>query len=132
MLPRALYGCEVWDLAPEKLVPLSSAGKAALGVKMPLHLNVWRAPEVLMGPPFGETLVRDPVLEVRERQLRWLQLIYNMPGLVGDVHRAVSWTGSQWTEPSQAFRAALKAMGWTIRRNELCTRARSWPRVEPE
>ena len=72
VLPKALYGCEVRDVAPKRLVPLSSAGKAAIGPKRPFELNEWRAPEVLMGPPFGDSAVRDPVLEVRERQLRWL------------------------------------------------------------
>jgi hypothetical protein len=70
VLPRALYGCEIRDLTPEMLVPLSSGGKAALGPKYPLRVNEWRAPEVLMGPPFGDSLVRDPVLEMRDRQLR--------------------------------------------------------------
>ena len=51
VLPRALYGCEVRDLTPEKLVPLSSGGKAALGPKFPIRVNEWRPPEVLMGLP---------------------------------------------------------------------------------
>lgn len=49
-----------------------AAGKALF------YLNVWWALEVLMGPLFGETLLRDPVLEVWERQFLWLQLVYNV------------------------------------------------------
>ena len=59
MLPKALYGCEVRNLVPERLVKLSSAGKAAIGPKGPLQVNQWRAPEVLTGPTFGEPAVRD-------------------------------------------------------------------------
>ena len=80
VLPQALYGCEVRNIRPTQLVPLASAGKAALQAKVPLELNVWRAPEVLHGPPLGESAVREPLEEVRERQLRWLQLVANLPG----------------------------------------------------
>ena len=132
VLPKALYGCEVRDVSAQTMTPLASAGKAAIGAKAPLPLNVWRAPEVLTGPPFGDTMVRDPMLEVRERQLRWLQLVCNTPGLVGEVHRAVAWSGSQWTRPNRGFRSALKAVGWKVRRNEQCIRAQKWPTVEPE
>lgn len=132
VLPKALYGSEVRDVTAEMLRPLSSGGKAALGPKHPLLLNEWRAPEVLTGPPFGDSAVRDPLLEVRERQLRWMHLVCNMPGLVGDVHRAVAWAGEQWCEPSQAFQSALRAVGWSVRRNPECVRAHGWPVVAPE
>ena len=33
VLPRALYGCEIRDMTPEMVVPLSSGGKAPLGPK---------------------------------------------------------------------------------------------------
>ena len=132
VLPRALYGCEIRDVTPELLVPLSSGGKAAIGPKFPLRVNEWRAPEVLMGPPFGESLVRDPVLEVRERQLQWLLLVSNMPGLVGDVHRAVAWRCRRWQEPNKSLRAALRATGWTMRRNLQCLRTPAWPGVLAE
>ena len=132
VLPRALYGCEVRNVTPEKLQPLSAGGKAALGPKFPMRLNEWRAPEVLMGPPFGESRVRDPVLDMRHRQLQWLALLCNMPGLVGEVHRAVAWPGPRWDEPNHALRAALKAVQWTVRRNPQCLRARGWPVVLPE
>ena len=53
VLPQAVYGCEVRDVRPSQLAALTSAGQAAVAVKAPLHLNGWRAPEVLMGPPLG-------------------------------------------------------------------------------
>jgi hypothetical protein len=90
VLPQALYGCELRDVRPAQLAPLTSAGQAAVASKPPLHLNCWRAPEVLMGLPLGDTAVRDPMLEVRDRQLRWLQLVANLPGLVGLVHRVAA------------------------------------------
>jgi hypothetical protein len=83
VLPQALYGCEVRDVKPKQLVPLASAGKAALGPKFPIRVNAWRAPEVLMGPPLGDSAVRDPVLAMRERQLRWLQVVANAPAWWG-------------------------------------------------
>jgi len=69
---------------------------------------------------------------MRERQLRWLQLVYNLPGLVGDVHRAVAWKGDKWIEPSHPFRAALRSVKWSVRRNHACLRAGAWPSIEPE
>ena len=96
-------------------MPLASAGKAALQAKVPLELNVWRAPEVLHGPPLGDSAVREPLEEVRERQLRWLQLVTNLPGLVGTVHRVAAWrprTGT-WKEPSAALESAAQAVGRT-------------------
>ena len=132
VLPRALYGCEVCDSSVEKLVPLSSGGKAALGPKFPLRINEWRAPEVLMGLPFGESMVRDPVLEMRERQLRWLQLVYNMPGLVGETHRSVAWQGNRWCEPSKAFKSALRSVDWTVRRNTASCQIQTWPILSQE
>ena len=89
VLPQALYGCEVRDVMPSKLMPLAAAGQAAIVSKAPLHLNCWRAPEVVMGPPLGASAVRDPVLELRTRQLRWLQVLVNLPSVVGLVHRVV-------------------------------------------
>ena len=78
VLPRALYGGEVRNVPVDQLVPLSSSGKAAIGAKAPLWVNGWRAPEVLTGPQFGDTLVMDPVLNLRERKLLWMQLVCNM------------------------------------------------------
>ena len=100
VLPKALYGCEVRNVTPEQLVRLSSGGKAALGPKFPVRVNDWRAPEVLMGPPFGDSAVRDPVLEMRERQLR-LQLVRNMPVLAGEVHWEVAWPCRPTTPPQR-------------------------------
>jgi hypothetical protein len=114
VLPQALYGCEVRDVRPTRLVPLASAGKSAIAAKFPLKLNTWRAPEVLTGPPLGESAVQDPVLEMRDRQLRWLHLLVNLPGLVGTVHRAIAWRTPTWEEPTTALREALRAVGWSV------------------
>ena len=112
VLPQALYGCEVRNIRPGQLVPLASAGKAAIQAKVPLELNVWRAPEVLHGPPLGDSAIREPLEEVRERQLRWLQLVANLPGLVGTVHRVAAWRprSGTWTEPSAALAAAAQGV----------------------
>ena len=132
VLPQALYGCEVRDVKPAMLVPLASSVKAALGPKFPLQVNAWRAPEVLTGPPLGESLVQDPTLAMRERQLRWWQVVANLPSLVGTVHRLVAWRHGEWQEPTPALAAALKAVGWRVRRNEACLRAHAWPLVVRE
>ena len=132
VLPQALYGCEVRDVQPKQLVPLASGGKAALGPKFPIRVNAWRAPEVLLGPPMGECAVQDPVLAMRERQLRWWQVVSNVPGLVGAVHRSLAWRQGSWQEPTPALASAMRAVGWRARRNESCLRAAAWPAVEPE
>ena len=118
VLPQALYGCEVRDVRPSQLASLSSLGKSLLSAKSPLQLSVWRSPEVLCGPPLGDTALRDPLYEMRERQLCWLQLLANLPGLVGYVHRHLA-----WVEPTPALQAALKSVRWSIRRNPHCLRA---------
>ena len=64
---------------------------------------------------------------MRERQLCWLQLLCNSPSLVGVVHRIVASIGARWREPSQSLSAALKSVGWTVRRNTACLRASRWP-----
>ena len=132
VLPQAVYGCEVRDVRPSQVAALTSAGQAAVAAKMPLHLNGWRAPEVLMGPPLGPSAVREPMLEVRERQLRWLQVLANLPTLVGLVHRLVAGSGTEWQEPPGALAAALQAVGWQLRRNGVCLRAAGWPVIAPE
>ena len=85
-----------------------------------------------MGPPLGDSAVRDPVLAMRERQLRWLQVVANAPGLVGTVHRMVAWQRDEWLEPTAALRAALHAVVWRMMRNNCCLRAAAWPAVGPE
>ena len=87
---------------------------------------------MLKGPPFGESALWDPVLELRQRQVCWMQLLYNSPGMVGDVHRFVAWDGDTWCEPSAAVRSAMKSLGWSVQRNKECARARGWPRLQPE
>ena len=132
VLPQALYGCEVRDVRPSQLVPLTSAGQAAVASKFPLHLNCWRAPEVLMGPPLGDSAIREPMLEVRERQLRWLHVLINLPSTVGLAHRVVAGMGDTWQELPGALASALHMLGWHVRRNGLCSRAQQWPLLESE
>ena len=132
VLPQALYGCEVRNVTPPDLHKLSSASKAALGPKFPIRVNCWRAPEILSGLPLGESEVRDPVLELRDRQLRWWHLVSNLPSLVGAVHRQVSWQQNVWREPTAALASALRTVGWRVRRNTACLRGALWPLVEPE
>jgi hypothetical protein len=132
VLPQAVYGCEVRDVRPSQLAALASAGMAAVGCKSPLYLNCWRAAEVLTGPPLGACAVRDPMLEVRVRQLRWLRLLVNLPSVVGLAHRALAGGGASWREPPGALAAALQAVGWQLQRNAKCLRAQAWPVVDPE
>lgn len=132
VLPQALYGCEVRNLTTTLLQPLTSLGKTMLAAKYPLKLNNWRAPEVLMGPPLGDSALRDPVWEMRIRQLCWLQLVANLPGLVGVVHREVAYLDGAWEEPTAALRTALQAVGWRAVRNESCLRSVDWPQLTPE
>ena len=127
VLSQALYGCEIRNISPSLLVPLASAGKALMTTKPPLALNLWRSPIALQGPPLGDTALRQPTREMRERQLCWLQLMCNSPTLVGVVHRIVASIGARWREPSQSLSAALKSVGWTVRRNTACLRASRWP-----
>ena len=132
VLPQALYGCEVRDVKPVQLVPLASGVKAALGPKFPLMVNAWRAPEVLVGPPLGDSMVQDPTFAMRDRQLCWWQVVANLPTLVGAVHRLVAWQDGEWLEPTPALAAALRAAGWRAQRNAACLRAQAWPAVESE
>lgn len=132
VLPQALYGCEIRDIRPQDLARLSGAGKAAIIAKPPLRLNAWRAHDVAMGLPMGDSAVMDPVASMRLRQLTWLQVVANSTSLAGVVHRAVSCPGTAWDNPSPPVRSALKALGWTARRNVACLRAADWPRVAPE
>ena len=64
-----------------------------------------------MGPPLGDSSVRDPLLVMPGRQLQWLQVLANHPGLVGVVHRAVAWVKGAWKEPTAALESALQQMG---------------------
>ena len=132
VLPQALYGCEVRNVSSSQLNPLFSLGKTILASKPPLQLSTWRAPESLCGPPLGDTALRDPTFEVRLRQLGWLQLLANLPGVVGFVHRFLAWRHSSWVEPTPALQAALQSVGWTVHRNTHCLRAAQWPTVCPE
>ena len=132
VLPQLVYVCEVRDIRPSQVATLSSLGKALLSAKAPLKLNVWRSPEVLCGLPLGDTALQDPLYEIRERQLRWLQLLVNLPGVVGDTHRHVAWQQEAWVEPTAALRTALASMRWSICRNTRSLQATQWPIVSPE
>ena len=132
VLPQALYGCELRNVTQDQLRELSSESKTALGSKFPLRLNGWRAPEILSGIPLGDSAVQDPEMEMRERQLRWWQVVANSPSLVGTVHRAVAWQSDTWREPTPAMASALRMMGWRAKRNLACLRAAAWPLVTPE
>ena len=132
VLPQALYGAELRDVRPAHLAPLTAAGRAVVADKDPLHLNLWRSPEALSSPSLGDSALRDPLLEARERQLRWLHLVCNLPGIVGQVHRFVAPMDGAWQDPTASLRHALLDVGWSLERNPLCLRAQEWPCVEPE
>ena len=132
VLPQALYGCEVRAIGPKQVSALAAAGRAMLATKAPLQLNSWRAPEVITGPAFGDTALLDPMADVRRRQLSWLHLLVNLPGLVGAVHRDTAWQNGVWVEPTAALRGALMDVGWTVRRNVSSARASRWPLLDPE
>ena len=132
VLPKALYGCEVRDVRPSHLSRLTAAGRALILDKSPMKLNLWRSPELLSSPALGDAAILDPLLEVRLRQLQWLQLLTNLPGLVGTVHRLVASLSDGFTEPTPSLRSALSAVGWHLQRNLLCHRSTSWPLLDPE
>jgi hypothetical protein len=132
VLPQALYGCELRHLTAAHLQPLTMLGRTLLAANEPLQFNVWRAPEVLCGPPLGASALLDPVWAMRSRQLCWLQLLANLPSLVGAVHREVAILGDIWAEPGTALQAALADVGWRVVRNEACLQAVGWPFLLPE
>jgi hypothetical protein len=114
------------------LDPLSKAVKAAIVHKSPLRLNNWRAHEIAIGAPIGESAVLDPVGMMRELQLGWLPKISTQRSLSGIVHRAVACPSSTWAEPSAALASALADLGWHVRRNPALPQAIPWPQLPPE
>ena len=132
VLPQALYGCEVRNVLPSQVAPLLSLGKTLLATKAPLQLSDWRNPATLCGLPLGDTALRDPSFEIRLRQLVWLQLLANLPTVVGVVHRFLAWQDTSWVEPTPALRAALQSLNWSVHRNTHCLRAAHWPTVSSE
>ena len=132
VLPQALYGCEIRDVRRTALSSLTAAGRALFVQRQPLYLNLWRSPFVLFSPSLGDSMLQDPMLEVRERQLRWLQLLVNSVSIVGIAHRAVAWMEGGWLEPTPALRSAIGDMGWSICRNVDCLRAVGCPCIAPE
>ena len=137
VLPQALYGCEVRDVkvAPKQLGRVVAVGKRVL--RGSLKLASWGAPELLMSQALGEVGFRDPLIEVRCRQARWLVEMANGQDLVGRLHRALSMrtvAGSRWQDPCDALRAAVEDLGWTVEINwgaKGVSRA-SWPTIAPE
>jgi hypothetical protein len=132
ILPQAVYGCEVRNVTRGQVARLAVAGRAMLATKAPLHLNSWRAPEVMSGPAFGDTALLDPMAEVRRRQLSWMHLLVNLPCVVGAVHREVAWREGSWQEPTASLRTAMAEVGWNVRRNLECSRSSRWPLLDPE
>ena len=132
VLPKALYGCELRNVTATALAPLVAAAKASVCTKAPLELNAWNAPEVALGWPLGDSAPLHPMACARLLQLRWLQLLANSVGIAGVVHRAVACPAADWREPSVALRAALAAVGWSLRRNLNCRRSSPWPSLAPE
>jgi len=118
----------------EHLKRLRSAGPAAVQSKLPLWLNGWRAPEVLSGWPLGEMAQLDPLLDMRWRQLRWLVVVANAAGLVGNVHRAAATVrgDGRYVGPTVALGVAVSWAGWKMRRNRACLRTAAWPAVAAE
>ena len=127
VLPQALYSCEVQNVRAVQLAPLTMLGRNLLAAKGPLKLTAWRVPEVPCGPPLGNSALVDLVWKMRCRQFRWLQLVANLPGLVGDVHREVACLSGAWEQLSMSLRASLGDVGWRVVRNEACLRAVRWP-----
>ena len=131
VLPQAVYGCELRDYKKSQLVRLAVAGRKAVVSRAPLNLCCWWAEEVVHGAPLGGTAVRDPMLEVRSCQLKWLQLMGNHTGLAATVHRTVACTSGAWTAQG-ALASALADVGWTAQVNHESILAVAWPVVSPE
>ena len=52
VLPQALYGCEIRSLRPSQLSPLLAIGKALLGLRHPLHLQLASPRSALRASPW--------------------------------------------------------------------------------
>ena len=87
--------------------------------KFPIRVNSLVAPEVLMRPSLGASMLQEHVLAMWGRQLPWLHLVANHPGLVGAVHRLVACQHDVWQEPTVALASAQEAVGWRVRRDGL-------------
>lgn len=75
----------------------------------------------------------DPMSYARCRQVGWILAAANDTGRMGEVHRLVGMeTDGWWREPSVAAQAALKWLGWQVRRNLGCRRGVDWPQMEGE
>ena len=79
ILSQASYGAKVRNITPSQLRPLALTGQSILSSSAPIALNLWSAAEVLSGPPLGDSAFHHPMFAARQRQLRWLQLLVNLP-----------------------------------------------------
>ena len=136
-LAKALYGCEVRDITPKMLEPLAVAARAVFCASSPVCVvRQWAAPEALMGKPVGDLAFREPMVEMRCRQLRWLQRLTNSVDRVGRLHRALATENigdadPLWKEPTRALEAACRHLGCKVSVNWdgwLVSRE-SWPRL---
>ena len=50
----------------------------------------WSAPELVLSGTLGGVACRDPMMEARRRQLRWLMEMANGTDIVGRLHRALA------------------------------------------
>ena len=132
VLSQALYGTEVRNITPSQLRPLALAGQSILSSSPPIALNIWAAAEVLSGPPLGDTAFRHPMCDARLRQLRWLQLLVNLPSIVGVLHRELASSSPTWSEPTPSLLSALTSLGWSLRPNPQSLQAAHWPLLSPE
>ena len=134
VLAQACYGAEVRDIQPAAMEKLALSGRTTLRNASPFRLARWAAPEVLMGLPFGDSCIRDPMLEIRSRQICWLHELANSNNIVGRLHRALAtWSGRwdpYWFEPTPSLKSALISLGWRLHVKDTSL-PDSWP-VLPE
>ena len=108
-------------------------GRVGVASKPLLSISRFGALEVVSGPPLGTCTVRDPRHEALARRLRWLVVLANLPGLVGNLHRMLaSSPGPEWVEPTPALGAALADLGWKLERNTASSRGAAWPLIASE
>lgn len=128
VLTQALYGCEIRDPPKEMLEGLAVKGRIAL--RSSSYLNRWAAPEALMGNSIGDWSFKDPCIETRQRQLRWIQELANSRDLAGNIHRGLAVPETVWEEISPNLSAALEdfKISMTINPESL----EDWPNLPDE
>ena len=118
VLPQALYGCEIRNVSskPKELGKLLTVGRRIVRRALEL-VEKWSAPELVLSRALGGMACRDPMLEARSRQLRWLMEMANGTDVVGRLHRALAIgteDGAVWKEPCEALKVALADAGWNV------------------